>query len=190
MARGDGDAANCRDSVVRVSSRARNANLVFSGRNLHSWTKYRGTDPESDFTATGGGDAPSEFQTFAAADDFPAPPQPRLLTLRPLTDMRLLLKSGRAVVATLALASRRRSSRVRHGQDEPARGRRTRHHRSVVRAVGGRCDRRPQRRAAAAPHRHGGRRKHLVVRRAPRRRVGHQLHVRPERRNRSALDRS
>jgi hypothetical protein len=46
-------------------TRARDANLVFSARNIHLWTKYRGTDPESDFTATGGGDAPSEFQTFA-----------------------------------------------------------------------------------------------------------------------------
>ena len=40
------------------------SSIVFSGRNLHLWTKYRGTDPESDFTATGGGDSPSEFQTF------------------------------------------------------------------------------------------------------------------------------
>jgi hypothetical protein len=47
----------------RVGSR--NASLVFSARNLRTWTKYRGTDPESDFTATGGGDTPSEFQTFA-----------------------------------------------------------------------------------------------------------------------------
>jgi TonB-linked SusC/RagA family outer membrane protein len=49
---------------------ARNASVVFSGRNLHLWTKYRGTDPESDFTATatppGGTDSPSEFQTFGA----------------------------------------------------------------------------------------------------------------------------
>jgi hypothetical protein len=41
------------------------SSIVFSARNLHLWTKYRGTDPESDFTATGGGDSPSEFQTFA-----------------------------------------------------------------------------------------------------------------------------
>jgi hypothetical protein len=50
--------------------RARNANLVFSGRNLHLWTAYRGSDPESDFTATGGNDSPSEFQTFAAPTIF------------------------------------------------------------------------------------------------------------------------
>jgi TonB-dependent SusC/RagA subfamily outer membrane receptor len=49
---------------------ARNASLVFSARNLKLWTNYRGTDPESDFTATGGGDAPAEFQTFAAPTIF------------------------------------------------------------------------------------------------------------------------
>ena len=32
--------------------------------------KYRGTDPESDFTATDGTDAPAEFQTFAAPTYF------------------------------------------------------------------------------------------------------------------------
>jgi TonB-linked SusC/RagA family outer membrane protein len=49
---------------------ARNASLVFAVRNLNTWTNYRGTDPESDFTATGGGDSPSEFQTFAAPTIF------------------------------------------------------------------------------------------------------------------------
>ena len=47
-------------------TRARDASLVFSVRNLKLWTNYRGSDPESDFTATGGGDTPSEFQTFAS----------------------------------------------------------------------------------------------------------------------------
>jgi hypothetical protein len=50
--------------------RARNANLVFSARNIRQWTKYRGIDPESDFNVGGGGDAPSEFQTFAAPTYF------------------------------------------------------------------------------------------------------------------------
>jgi TonB-linked SusC/RagA family outer membrane protein len=45
---------------------AKTSSLVFSGRNLKLWTNYRGSDPESDYTATGGGDAPNEFQTFAA----------------------------------------------------------------------------------------------------------------------------
>jgi hypothetical protein len=51
-------------------ARARNASLVFSGRNLKLWSNYRGSDPESDFTATGGGDSPNEFQTFAAPTIF------------------------------------------------------------------------------------------------------------------------
>jgi len=51
-------------------TRARTASLVFSARNLKLWTNYRGTDPESDFTATGGGDSPSEFQTFASPTIF------------------------------------------------------------------------------------------------------------------------
>ena len=46
--------------------RSRSASLVFSGRNLKLWTKYRGSDPESDYTATSQSDAPSEFLTFAA----------------------------------------------------------------------------------------------------------------------------
>jgi hypothetical protein len=46
-------------------TRARNASLVFSARNLKTWTKYRGTSPESDFGVGEGGDSPSEFQTFA-----------------------------------------------------------------------------------------------------------------------------
>jgi TonB-linked SusC/RagA family outer membrane protein len=45
--------------------RARNASLIFSARNLKTWTHYRGVDPESDFAAGNGGDAPSDFQTFA-----------------------------------------------------------------------------------------------------------------------------
>lgn len=52
-------------TLLRVA-RARSASLVFSARNLKTWTNYRGSDPESDFTATGGGDVPQEFQTFAA----------------------------------------------------------------------------------------------------------------------------
>ena len=55
---------------VYARTGARGASLVFSGRNLKLWTHYRGTDPESDFTATGGRDAPAEFQTFAAPTIF------------------------------------------------------------------------------------------------------------------------
>ncbi len=49
---------------------ARTSSLTFSGRNLKLWTHYRGSDPESDYTATSGGDTPNEFQTFAAPSLF------------------------------------------------------------------------------------------------------------------------
>ena len=75
---------------------------------------------------------------------------------------------------------------VRHREGQPARGGQSGHHRSVVGAVGGRRDRGAQRRAVAAAHAHGRRRKHLAVRRPAGRRVGDQLDVRPERRDRSA----
>jgi hypothetical protein len=54
---------------TRVASlmRARNADMIFSGRNLGTWSKYRGIDPENDYTATGGGDVPSDFQTIGLA---------------------------------------------------------------------------------------------------------------------------
>ena len=50
---------------LALRAHARTASLVLSARNLQTWTNYRGTDPESDFAVGNGGDAPSEFQTFA-----------------------------------------------------------------------------------------------------------------------------
>ena len=44
--------------------RARNASLTVTARNLAVWTEYRGVDPETDFTASEGGDNPSDFQTI------------------------------------------------------------------------------------------------------------------------------
>jgi TonB-linked SusC/RagA family outer membrane protein len=52
--------------TLAASLRARSASLTFSVRNVAKWTRYRGVDPEADFTATGGGDAPSDFQSFGA----------------------------------------------------------------------------------------------------------------------------
>jgi outer membrane receptor protein involved in Fe transport len=49
------------------AARARNADVIFSGRNLGTWSKYRGIDPENDYLATSGGDAPSDFQTLGLA---------------------------------------------------------------------------------------------------------------------------
>ena len=56
----------------RMLARAgvRTASLVFMARNLKKWTNYRGSDPESDYTSTSGGDVPNEFQTFAAPTIF------------------------------------------------------------------------------------------------------------------------
>jgi TonB-linked SusC/RagA family outer membrane protein len=52
-------------SSIAARMRASTASLVFTARNLHTWTNYRGADPESDFAVGNGGDSPSEFQTFA-----------------------------------------------------------------------------------------------------------------------------
>ena len=48
----------------RVSDRlrARDAQVVFSARNLHTWTKYTGVDPEANF---GAGDVQNSFSTTA-----------------------------------------------------------------------------------------------------------------------------
>jgi hypothetical protein len=55
--------------ALAMRAHARTASLVLSARNLRTWTNYRGTDPESDFTAGenagSAADAPAEFQTFA-----------------------------------------------------------------------------------------------------------------------------
>jgi TonB-linked SusC/RagA family outer membrane protein len=71
----DGDFVKLREASVRWSMpsrvatmlRARSADMIFSGRNLGTWSEYRGIDPENDFTATGGGDVPSDFQTIGLA---------------------------------------------------------------------------------------------------------------------------
>jgi len=71
----DGDFVKLREASVRWSMpssvatlmKARNVDMIFSGRNLGTWSKYRGIDPENDYTATGGGDAPSDFQTIGLA---------------------------------------------------------------------------------------------------------------------------
>ena len=52
---------------INVIRGARNADVVLTARNLKTWTKYRGVDPENDFQATDGGDVPSDFQTLGPA---------------------------------------------------------------------------------------------------------------------------
>jgi hypothetical protein len=57
-------------SLAEKIARARSLSVVLSGRNLHLWTKYRGTDPESGVNTTQGGEAPQEFQTIGPASYF------------------------------------------------------------------------------------------------------------------------
>jgi TonB-linked SusC/RagA family outer membrane protein len=47
---------------VATRMRARDAQIVFSARNLHTWTKYTGVDPESNFSVT---DVQQDFSTTA-----------------------------------------------------------------------------------------------------------------------------
>jgi hypothetical protein len=71
----DGDFVKLREASVRFSLpsrvatlvRARNADMVFSGRNLGTWSKYRGVDPENNYQITDGSDAGSDFQTIGLA---------------------------------------------------------------------------------------------------------------------------
>lgn len=54
--------------VPRLSRRylgSRSASVTLSARNVAKWTKYRGVDPENDYTAANAGsNNPSDFQTF------------------------------------------------------------------------------------------------------------------------------
>ncbi len=71
----DGSFFKLREVSLRYSAsqrfanllRARSADVVFSARNLATWTKYTGVDPENDYLVTGGGDAPADFQTAGPA---------------------------------------------------------------------------------------------------------------------------
>lgn len=46
--------------------RSRDASVTFAARNVARWSKYRGVDPENDYTVTDGGDLPNDFQTFGS----------------------------------------------------------------------------------------------------------------------------
>ena len=50
--------------------RGKSASLSVAGRNLHLWTKYLGTDPETAFNFTSGTDVPADFQTLAPPSYF------------------------------------------------------------------------------------------------------------------------
>ena len=71
----DGAFLKLREASVRWSMptrvanllKARNADMVFSGRNLGTWSKYRGIDPENNYQITDGSEAGSDFQTIGLA---------------------------------------------------------------------------------------------------------------------------
>ena len=56
--------------VITNAIRSRDATLTFAARNVATWTRFRGVDPENDFTVTDGGDLPNDFQTFGPASYF------------------------------------------------------------------------------------------------------------------------
>jgi TonB-dependent SusC/RagA subfamily outer membrane receptor len=49
-------------STVAAHIRARDAQIVFAARNLHTWTNYTGIDPESNYSTT---DVQTDFSTLA-----------------------------------------------------------------------------------------------------------------------------
>ena len=54
-------------SVVTNAMRSKDATITFAARNVATWSRYRGVDPENDFTVTDGGNFPQDFQTFGPA---------------------------------------------------------------------------------------------------------------------------
>jgi TonB-linked SusC/RagA family outer membrane protein len=58
------------ESVLGLLRGARSLSVTASARNVHTWTKYRGADPETDFTASETTSSPQDFQTVAAPTYF------------------------------------------------------------------------------------------------------------------------
>ena len=71
----DGEFLKLREASVRWALptrvatliRARNTDMIFSGRNLGTWSNFRGIDPENNYQITDGSDAGSDFQTIGLA---------------------------------------------------------------------------------------------------------------------------
>ena len=61
---------NVPPSLVSRMGLVRTVSLTGTARNLARWTNYRGADPETDFTASEGGNNPSDFQTVAPPSYF------------------------------------------------------------------------------------------------------------------------
>ena len=49
---------------------ARSLSFTASARNVHTWTNYRGVDPETDFTASETSNVPQDFQTVGPPSYF------------------------------------------------------------------------------------------------------------------------
>ena len=58
------------ENVVARFRGARNLSFTASARNLKTWTNYRGTDPETDFTASETSNVPQDFQTVGPPSFF------------------------------------------------------------------------------------------------------------------------
>ncbi len=58
------------DGFVQRYLRGRSASFTFSGRNIAHWTKYRGTDPETDRLASEDSNNPDDFQTLGPPSYF------------------------------------------------------------------------------------------------------------------------
>jgi TonB-linked SusC/RagA family outer membrane protein len=61
---------NAPDAWLARMRGARSASFTFSARNLKTWTKYRGVDPETDFTASETSSVPQDFQTVGPPSYF------------------------------------------------------------------------------------------------------------------------
>jgi TonB-linked SusC/RagA family outer membrane protein len=55
---------------ARRVARGRTLSITGSARNLVRWTNYRGSDPETDYLASEGGNVPQDFQTIAPPSYF------------------------------------------------------------------------------------------------------------------------
>jgi hypothetical protein len=58
------------DRWTAMFGHARSLSFTASARNVHTWTKYRGVDPETDFTASETSNTPQDFQTVGPPSYF------------------------------------------------------------------------------------------------------------------------
>ena len=58
------------EAMVARLRGARSLSFTASARNVHTWTKYRGVDPETDFTASETSNVPQDFQTVGPPSFF------------------------------------------------------------------------------------------------------------------------